>query len=130
MGRQLVHDDSLSPEELASAEHELAHVERSRELIDEWVNEMESFEFSGGKMKSVGKHDDLAMAFYICIQATKQSTFTFDFIDTDITAEYRRELEEEMLAQEAELHNEIEGGGGQLTMEERMASLTRDLGLH
>ena len=88
------------PEAIASLEKELGEVERTRKLIDEWANELESFEFVQGKMKSVGKHDDMAMAFYICTQATKQNTFSFSFMDTSVTRDEHEEIRKEIEAEQ------------------------------
>jgi hypothetical protein len=53
--------------------------DRSRELTDIWIDEMRSHTFQGGKVISVGEHDDTAMAFYICEQALRAGTFGFSF---------------------------------------------------
>lgn len=53
----------------------------SVQLMDEFISEMGSFTVEGGKVKSVGQHDDLAMAFWICNMAIKAGhsiTFSFD----------------------------------------------------
>lgn len=45
--------------------------ERSVRVTNEWISEMGGFIFDGGKVVSVGKHDDMAMASWICDQAIR-----------------------------------------------------------
>lgn len=53
----------------------------SIEMTDLWINEMRSFTFNDGKLTSVGGHDDLAMACWICDQAIRHGGFQFTFGD-------------------------------------------------
>ncbi len=45
--------------------------ERSVTLTNEWIAEMGAFIIDSGKVVSVGKHDDMAMASWICDQAIR-----------------------------------------------------------
>lgn len=45
--------------------------ERSVRLTNEWIAEMGGFVLDGGKVASVTKHDDMAMASWICDQAIR-----------------------------------------------------------
>lgn len=54
---------------------------RSIELTDILIDELRSMTFLEGKVKSVGKHDDAAMALWICNQAVKHGGFGFSFGD-------------------------------------------------
>jgi hypothetical protein len=56
---------------------------RSVELMNEWISEMRSFTFSEGKLQSVGTHDDMVMAFWICDQAIRQGSFDYSFGDEE-----------------------------------------------
>lgn len=48
-------------------------------LTNEWISEMRSFTWSDGKLQSVGTHDDMVMAFWICDQAIRQGSFDYSF---------------------------------------------------
>lgn len=52
---------------------------RSIELTNMWIDEMRNITFQEGKVVSVGTHDDLAMACWICDQAIRAGGFSFDF---------------------------------------------------
>jgi hypothetical protein len=50
---------------------------------------MRNITFQEGKVVSVGTHDDLAMACWICDQAIRAGGFSFDFgedVETDVTS--------------------------------------------
>jgi len=58
----------------------------SKETIDEWVNEMQAFAWSNGKLQGVGAHDDLVMAFWIANKAADagsafQAYWEFDEVE-------------------------------------------------
>ena len=53
----------------------------SIEMTDLWINEMRSFTFNDGKLTSVGGHDDMVMACWICDQAIRHGRFKFTFGD-------------------------------------------------
>ena len=55
----------------------------SIEMTDVWINEMRSFTYIDGKLTSVGGHDDVAMACYICDQAVRTGGFAFSFGDEE-----------------------------------------------
>lgn len=59
---------------------------RSVELTDRWIDEMHNITFRDGKVESVGEHDDLVMACWICDQAIRAGKFQFSF-GTEFTAE-------------------------------------------
>jgi hypothetical protein len=63
--------------------------ERSVRLTNEWISEMAAFIFDGGKVVSVGKHDDMAMACWICDQAIRNgAAFSQSWVAGDVfTAE-------------------------------------------
>jgi len=54
---------------------------RSIEVTNIWIEEMRSFTWVEGALKSVGSHDDLAMALWVCDQAIRAGGFSFDFGD-------------------------------------------------
>jgi len=56
---------------------------RSVELTDEWIKEMHNFTYANGKLQSVGGHDDMVMACWICDQAIRAGGFSFTFDDDD-----------------------------------------------
>ena len=51
---------------------------RSVELTDLWIDEMQAITWDEGKLVSVG-HDDLPMACWVCDQAIRQGGFSYDF---------------------------------------------------
>lgn len=51
----------------------------SIQQTDIWISEMHSFTFDAGKVISVGKHDDSAMACFVCEKAIKEGMFSFAF---------------------------------------------------
>lgn len=53
--------------------------QHSVEMTDAWVKEMHSFTYANGKLQSVGGHDDMVMACWICDQAIRQGGFTYSF---------------------------------------------------
>ena len=58
---------------------------RSVEVTEQWIAELNSFTFDGGKVVSVGEHDDIAMACWICDQAIRTGAAfiaTFGIEDT------------------------------------------------
>jgi hypothetical protein len=55
----------------------------SVELTDLWIAEMRSFTWQDGKLISVGGHDDIAMACWICDQAVRHGGFKFSFGDDE-----------------------------------------------
>jgi len=59
---------------------------KSVDMMDTWINEMRALTWVDGQIKSVGTHDDTAMACWICDQAIKMGGFSFDFGD-DVAAE-------------------------------------------
>lgn len=64
----------------------------SRDMTDIWIDEMRNHTFQGGRVVSVGEHDDCAMAFYICEQALRQGTFGFSFREEEGDDEAYREV--------------------------------------
>jgi len=54
---------------------------RSIEMTNLWIDEMRSFTWTEGSLKSVGAHDDLPMALWVCDQAIRAGGFSFDFGD-------------------------------------------------
>jgi hypothetical protein len=53
--------------------------ERSRELTDLWMGEMQSMSWANGQVVSVGDHDDMPMATWICDSAVRAGGFDFSF---------------------------------------------------
>ncbi len=77
--------------------------ERSIELTDLWITEMGGFTFDG-EVKSVGRHDDVAMASWIAEKALRGGLFSFSSNETDADEEayqqiygYLKELESQEL---------------------------------
>jgi hypothetical protein len=67
--------------------------ERSVRLTNEWIGEMAAFIFDGGKVVSVGKHDDMAMACWICDQAIRTGAhFTASWTAHDVFTKEELEL--------------------------------------
>jgi len=52
---------------------------RAIELTDIWIDEMNCFTWHDGKLQSVGGHDDMVMACWICDQAIRRGGFSFTF---------------------------------------------------
>ena len=46
---------------------------------DEWIEELSNFTFENDKLESVGAHDDMAMASWICNEAIRIGGFQFSF---------------------------------------------------
>ena len=57
---------------------------RSVEMTDLWINEMHNFTFVKGKVQSVGGHDDMVMACWLCNQAIRMGGFSFSFGDEEL----------------------------------------------
>lgn len=55
--------------------------ERSIELTDVWIGELQALSWQDGKVISVGAHDDLAMSCWICDTAVRLGGFNFSFGD-------------------------------------------------
>lgn len=77
------------------------------ELMDTWIEEMRSFTWIEGKLQSVGGHDDMVMAFWICDQAIRMGGFAFTFgdeysNDSKSTAQLMKELTGEIQTDEGE----------------------------
>ena len=53
----------------------------SIEATNSWIEEMRSFTWIDGTLKSVGAHDDQPMACWVCDQAIRAGGFSFDFGD-------------------------------------------------
>jgi hypothetical protein len=68
---------------------------RSVEMTNTWIEEMRALTWVDGQIKSVGTHDDTAMACWICDQAVKQGGFSFDFGDDVETEDLDKMLERE-----------------------------------
>lgn len=90
--------------------------QRSIEMTDIWIDEMRALTWVDGQIKSVGTHDDTAMACWICDQAIKMGGFSFDFgegvdgEDLDTMLERENAEDEEKAAQTeatAEVEDEI-----------------------
>lgn len=54
---------------------------KSIELTNIWIEEMRSFTWDEGTLKSVGSHDDCPLSCWICDQAIRAGGFSFDFGD-------------------------------------------------
>jgi hypothetical protein len=52
---------------------------RSVELTNVWIGEMKAMSFIDGQVQSVGEHDDVAMASWICDQAVRRGGFSATF---------------------------------------------------
>lgn len=44
---------------------------KTRDKIETWIGEMQSFGFAGGKLRGVGAHDDTVLAFWMADQAAR-----------------------------------------------------------
>lgn len=69
---------------------------RSIELTDVWIEEMRSFGWYEGKLQSVGTHDDLVLATWICDQACRMGAFSFSFGDEEGMTVSQEELDKEL----------------------------------
>lgn len=68
----------------------------SVEMTDIWIEEMHSFTWTDGELKSVAGHDDTVMACWICDQAIKHGGFKYSFgEDEDLPS--AAELDKELL---------------------------------
>jgi len=79
---------------------------KSVEVTNLWIEEMANFTFENGKLSSVGAHDDMPMACWICNEAIKKGGFAFSFGD----AEGEQMSSEEILAELTEARSELLGG--------------------
>lgn len=62
--------------------------ERSVRLTNEWIAQMGSFIFDGGRVQSVGSHDDMPMAMWVCDQAIRAgSSFSASWTAEDVFTE-------------------------------------------
>jgi hypothetical protein len=68
--------------------------ERSVELTNQWREEMRSFTWHDGKLQSVGGHDDMVMACWICNQAIAQGGFSFAFDEDSENLSFQQMLAE------------------------------------
>ncbi|MBT8428309.1 MAG: hypothetical protein KJN79_00205 [Gammaproteobacteria bacterium] len=59
--------------------------QRSMELTDIWIGELQSMSWEGGKVVSVGAHDDMCMSSWMCDAAVRMGGFNFSFGDADGT---------------------------------------------
>jgi hypothetical protein len=57
--------------------------EHSQLLIEQFIDEMKHFQYVEGEVKSIGEHDDMAMAFWIAEQAASTGGFNFSTGDDD-----------------------------------------------
>ena len=60
---------------------------RSVEITNLWIEEMRSFTWVEGALRSVGTHDDTVMSLWIADQAIRAGGFSFDFGDDVSTTE-------------------------------------------
>lgn len=54
---------------------------RSVRLTNEWIDEMKAHTWDGGRVISVGEHDDMVMALWICERAIEKGAFAFSFAE-------------------------------------------------
>lgn len=80
--------------------------QHSVETTDLWINEMRSFTWAEGKLQSVGTHDDMPMACWICDQAIRQGAFGYSF-----GADEDEEVDREALMRELTGEEEPEDSG-------------------
>jgi len=81
---------------------------RSVEMTNLWINEMRAMTFDKGKVVSVGEHDDMVMACWICDQSIKQGGFSYDFgEDVETDKQSFQELMDELTSEDddGELEN-------------------------
>lgn len=74
--------------------------DKTRELIDAWIGEMQGLTVDRGKVVSVAEHDDLPMAFWISEQAIARGGFSFSFGEQPGDKEAFDELLAELRASE------------------------------
>jgi len=55
--------------------------ERSKAIIDPWIEEATQFGFVDGKLQGIGEHDDTVMAWWFTEEAMKAGGFSFGFGD-------------------------------------------------
>lgn len=69
--------------------------QKSVEKTDLWIQELNQFLFDRGKVQSIGEHDDLAMACWICDQACRAgAAFSASFVVEDtLDQRERRKLD-------------------------------------
>lgn len=87
---------------------------RSVALTDEWIGEMRSFTWADGKLQSVGGHDDMVMACWICDQAIRQGAFGYSFGEDEDETNYddlMKELTGEADEQESDESDERHASG-------------------
>lgn len=79
--------------------------EDTERVINKWIDQMHNFTFDKGKIINTARHDDLAMACYICERAVVEGGFGFAFgaDEEDAAADMaeqaaQREVEEKLAA--------------------------------
>lgn len=79
--------------------------EETERVINKWIDQMHNFTFDKGKIINTARHDDLAMACYICERAVVEGGFGFAFgaDEEDAAADMaeqaaQREVEEKLAA--------------------------------
>jgi hypothetical protein len=65
---------------------------RSIAMTDEWIDEMQSITVVNGKVASLGEHDDMVMANWICERAIEKGSFAFSFSEEEGDAEVLAEM--------------------------------------
>lgn len=81
--------------------------EYSIKITDEWITEATQFGFIEGKLTGIGEHDDIVMAWWFAVEASRHGGFSFAFgededIDENEMTGGKGNWEEEMLGSDAD----------------------------
>lgn len=80
---------------------------------DEWIDELANFTFENDKLESVGAHDDLAMASWICNEAIRIGSFQFSFGPNEKEADEHESFQvAELLTREKKVAESLNRGKG------------------
>lgn len=66
----------------------------SIDVTNRWIEQMRAFTWHEGKLQSVGTHDDMVMANWVCDYAIRYGGFDFSFGDEDDKPLSEREMDE------------------------------------
>jgi hypothetical protein len=54
--------------------------QRDREITDQLISELKCFSFVNGKLQGLGNHDDMVMALWLAVEASRNPGISFEFV--------------------------------------------------
>ncbi len=82
----------------------------TRETVELWITEMQSFGWADGKLQGVGAHDDTVMALWICDHACRTGGVSFSFGDDEDAADLDFDSDSEEDSEEEDFFGNDMGG--------------------